>query len=105
VKNRLTQKLLGEAEEFVTKELNNKKIGFFGLAEQEWLELTHVDEEILEYEDFVICAKRLVKKLKEELKCDYIFALTHMRVPNDELLAQEVPEIDIIFGGHDHFVY
>ena len=27
-----------------------------------------------------------------------------MRLPNDEILAQNVPEIDIILGGHDHFV-
>jgi 5'-nucleotidase len=26
-----------------------------------------------------------------------------MRLPNDEKLATEVPEIDLIFGGHDHF--
>ena len=25
-----------------------------------------------------------------------------MRWPNDIRLAQEVPEIDFIFGGHDH---
>ena len=25
-----------------------------------------------------------------------------MRVPNDKLLAEEVGEIDIILGGHDH---
>ena len=23
-------------------------------------------------------------------------------MPNDEILAKEVPEIDIILGGHDH---
>jgi hypothetical protein len=28
-----------------------------------------------------------------------------MRVPNDRILAEKVPEIDIIFGGHDHFVF
>jgi 2',3'-cyclic-nucleotide 2'-phosphodiesterase (5'-nucleotidase family) len=27
-----------------------------------------------------------------------------MRLPNDRILAQEVPEIDLILGGHDHFV-
>ena len=26
-----------------------------------------------------------------------------MRQPNDELLAQQVQEIDLILGGHDHF--
>lgn len=28
-----------------------------------------------------------------------MIALTHMRMPNDEILALEVPEIDIILGG------
>ena len=25
-----------------------------------------------------------------------------MRIPNDRLLAEQCPEIDIILGGHDH---
>ena len=33
---------------------------------------------------------------------DYIIALTHMRWPNDTHLAEEVDEIDLILGGHDH---
>jgi 2',3'-cyclic-nucleotide 2'-phosphodiesterase (5'-nucleotidase family) len=27
-----------------------------------------------------------------------------MRLPNDEILAQNAPEIDLILGGHDHFI-
>ena len=34
--------------------------------------------------------------------CDLIIALTHMRVPNDRILASEVPAIDFVLGGHDH---
>ena len=34
--------------------------------------------------------------------CDLIIALTHMRVPNDRILASKVPEIDFVLGGHDH---
>ena len=34
--------------------------------------------------------------------CDYVIALTHMRWPNDTRLAEEVDEIDLILGGHDH---
>ena len=37
----------------------------------------------VKYEDFIECSHRLVKILKEEFKCDFIVALTHMRVPND----------------------
>lgn len=33
-----------------------------------------------------------------------IIALTHMRVPNDRLLAEQVPGIDLILGGHDHII-
>ena len=31
-----------------------------------------------------------------------MIALTHMRWPNDELLAREVDGIDLVLGGHDH---
>ena len=37
--------------------------------------------------------------------CDLIVALTHMRDPNDLRLAQEVPEIHLILGGHDHHYF
>lgn len=33
---------------------------------------------------------------------DYVIALTHMRTPNDCRLAENVDEIDLILGGHDH---
>ncbi len=28
-----------------------------------------------------------------------------MRIPPDEQLAKNVPEIDLILGGHDHIVF
>ena len=34
--------------------------------------------------------------------CDLIVALTHSRSNNDRKLAAEVPEIDLVLGGHDH---
>jgi len=33
---------------------------------------------------------------------DCVIALTHMRWPNDVRLAENVPEIDLVLGGHDH---
>jgi 5'-nucleotidase len=45
---------------------------------------------------------QMIKELKTEHKVDYVIALTHMRVPNDVMLAEEVSDIDIILGGHDH---
>ena len=34
--------------------------------------------------------------------CEFIIALTHMRVPNDIKLLESDVEIDLILGGHDH---
>lgn len=34
--------------------------------------------------------------------CDLVVAVTHMRWHNDRRLAEEVPELDLILGGHDH---
>ena len=74
-----------------------------GLAEHDWLTLiTEISPEVLGYEDFVECGRKLAKYLREYEKCDLVVALTHMRVPNDKLLCEQVPEIDIVLGGHDH---
>ncbi len=33
--------------------------------------------------------------------CEVVVALTHMRTDNDVRLAEKVPEIDLILGGHN----
>eukprot|EP00662_Eupelagonemidae_sp_cell21_P021322 gene21322-63899_t len=48
--------------------------------------LATINEEDIEYEDFVAAARRLCPQLREQ-GCDVVIALTHMRVPNDERLA------------------
>jgi 5'-nucleotidase len=81
------------------------KIGFLGLAEEEWLgQITTVPEELIEYEDYVHCANRTCKYLREEEGCQFIIALTHMRIPNDQNLVKNIAPglIDLVLGGHDH---
>lgn len=46
--------------------------------------------------------RKLAIELKSIDNVDIVIALTHMRQPNDLILAEEVPEIDVILGGHDH---
>lgn len=50
--------------------------------------------------DPVETAKALVPELRK--KADIIIALTHIGVDADEKLAREVPDIDVIVGGHSH---
>ena len=79
------------------------KIGFIGLGEYDWIPmLPDPIVKAIEYEDFIDCAKRLVPFLRNEKKCDLIIVLTHMRSNSDTKLAEEIDNIDIILGGHDH---
>jgi len=74
-----------------------------GLIEEDWIvSLGAVDPEEVVYHDFVAVGRRLTKELREE-GARIVIAITHMRVHHDRQLAQEVPGIDLILGGHDHF--
>ena len=92
--------------------------------EWEWLvTLVTIEPDEMEFIDYVTAAKRLLPKLKKEVSssrglwyvcsqhdlgrhplqgCDLLVALTHMRMPNDVRLAEEVPDLHLILGGHDH---
>lgn len=82
------------------------RFGFIGLASDDWLlTLNRVNPEDLNYIDFVAAANRYSALLRDEHHCDYIIALTHMRTPDDERLAQEANDVDLILGGHDHILF
>ena len=79
------------------------RIGVIGLAEYGWMAtLNTIDVDEIIFEDYVDCADRLSAMLRNELGCNMIIAMTHMRVPNDERLCLEAADIDFILGGHDH---
>ncbi|AUT02378.1 bifunctional metallophosphatase/5'-nucleotidase [Nostoc sp. CENA543] len=52
------------------------------------------------YTDPIATAKQQVNSLKG--KVDIIVALTHLSIASDRQLAETVPEIDVILGGHEH---
>lgn len=61
-----------------------------------------MDPEFLRVEDFVKTAKEMSELLKKK-GCNYIIALTHLRMPNDRILAEKCQDdINLILGGHDH---
>ena len=79
-----------------------RKVGLVGLVEREWLDtIATINSDQVEYEDYVTSGNRLAAQLKAE-GCDCVIALTHMRTPNDIRLAENVEDIDLILGGHDH---
>ena len=52
------------------------------------------------YAPAVGAARAAVAELKG--RCDVIVALTHLTLAGDQELAEQVPEIDLILGGHEH---
>ena len=83
-------------------ESNGVKIGFLGLVEPDWIAtLPFIDPSTIEYRDMFEAGSRLANDLRSR-GCQYIIALTHNRLPSDELLAEKCPEINLICGGHDY---
>lgn len=99
-----TSNQLGDGQVFHIIERAGLKFGLIGLIEEEWLStLSTLDSNDVIYRDFVERGRELAKWLKgEPHQVDYVIALTHFRTPNDIRLADSVPEIDLILGGHDH---
>ncbi len=46
---------------------------------------------------------RLTLQLRKE--ADIVVCLSHLGITEDELLAEECPDIDVIFGSHTHHVF
>jgi 5'-nucleotidase/UDP-sugar diphosphatase len=70
------------------------RVGLFGLT---------VDSNpaaYVAYRDAVAVAKEQVTALRENV--DVVIAVTHLNLDGDIRLAQSVPEIDLILGGHEH---
>ncbi|QDS72986.1 hypothetical protein FKW77_008857 [Venturia effusa] len=83
---------------------NGIKIGVIGLAEREWLDTINSLPPNLIYKSASATAKELVPGLREQ-GAEIVIALTHQREPNDNKLAESIPDglIDLILGGHDHY--
>ena len=78
------------------------KIGFIGIGEKEWVtRFTNLECDLV-YQNYKRTATDYAKKLREEEGCTLIIALTHMRVARDTKVAEQVPGIDLVLGGHDH---
>lgn len=82
------------------------KVGIFGLMGKDAASKAPMSE--VKFDDPVENAKQVVKILKEQEKADLIIALSHTGTwpdkskSEDEILAREVPEIDVIISGHTH---
>ena len=91
---------LGIEKTRVLKLNNGLRIGLFGLIGKDAVEVTTSTGEV-EFSEQHETAREMVDKLKGR-NVDLIIAITHSGVEEDKDLAADIPEIDIIVGGHCH---
>lgn len=70
------------------------KIGFIGLT------LPFNKASYVTYTNEFEVAEKLYNELK--LTCDAVVAITHLAVEDDMLLAEKIPGLSLIMGGHEH---
>lgn len=87
---------------YIIKEFNGKKVGILGLSTFEMIfdpffEPAQITEPVQ-------TALKYVKILREVEKVDAVIVLTHIGVDQDKKIAESVPGIDLIVGGHTHIL-
>jgi len=85
--------------------MDGKKIGFFGLLcdMKRIIMPTHYQE--VTFLDPIATAQKMVDILKNKENCDLIICLSHLgfrKGITDKDIAENVPGIDVIIGGHSH---
>lgn len=95
-------------EEYFVLNHGDIKIAVFGINGKDSLFYTYAPE--LAWLDQIESAKKTVARIKQNEKVDMIVCLSHSGTnPNaskseDQILARNVPEIDLIVSGHTHTV-
>ena len=79
---------------------NGLKVGIFGLIGEDAVDKT-VSPDPVEFSNPLETAREAVRELQED-GADLIISVNHSGVYEDRILAREVPEIDVIVGGHSH---
>lgn len=92
---------------YTIREIGGVRVGILGVGvDFDRLVLASLHEGVT-YSDPVIAARRSATELRE-MGCDVVICLSHLGHrsrgdrPSDTAVGAEVPEIDIVLGGHSH---
>ncbi|NNE70438.1 MAG: bifunctional metallophosphatase/5'-nucleotidase [Rhodothermales bacterium] len=92
---------------YTIREIAGVRVGILGVGvDFDRLVLASLHEGVT-YSDPVLAARRTAVELRE-LGCDVVICLSHLGHrsrgdrPSDTAVGTEVPEIDIVLGGHSH---
>ncbi len=103
----------GLVKEYIIKEMDGLRVGVMGLGiKLEGLVMPGLFEGVI-YRNPIQEARRVARILVHEEKADYVIALSHInhyasegdREPGDRDIIREIPEIDLVLGGHNHLLF
>lgn len=87
---------------YIIKEIGGKKIGILGLSTFEMIfDPFFEPAQVLEP---IQAGLKYVKILREVEKVDAVILLSHLGIEVDKKIAESVPGIDLIVGGHTHIL-
>lgn len=89
---------------YVIKQYGSTKVGIFGLTTPATNLLSNPSPAIVSDDIFTI-AGTMVYTLRTVENCDVVIFLSHLGVDLDKMIASNVPGINVIVGGHDHYKY
>ena len=95
-------RLVDFLQPFLIKKMGDLKVAFLGVVTEETASITlprNVDQVIFKKPAEVI--KSYLPFLREE-DIDLLVVLSHLGLEADAELVREVPEIDLVIGGHSH---
>jgi 5'-nucleotidase len=93
---------IGGAAAYLVKTFGALKVGFIGLC----LNTDEITPDKLKHsriDDPLVAAGRYLPILKRE-GATVIVAVTHLTFATDRALVERFPEIDLVIGGHEHFM-
>nr|MBO2510965.1 bifunctional metallophosphatase/5'-nucleotidase [Gammaproteobacteria bacterium] len=100
----------GRIRPYLVIERGGLRFGLFGLLGRDAAEVAPLARPV-RFADPVESARKMVKRLREQERVDVVIALSHMGVSRqadgnwrgeDVELAEQVPGLDIVVGGHSH---
>ncbi len=69
-------------------------LGFFGVT------IDSNPQSYVYYADYLEAAKNAISSLKQST--DLLLGLTHLTIEQDKTIAEQLPEVSFIMGGHEH---
>jgi len=97
------QSLTEKIKPYTIKQVGNLKVGIFGLTTPEANIISQPLPDVFIDTNFVPIAGQIVTELRGTEACDVVVLLSHLGMYYDSFVAENIPGIDLIIGGHDHY--